>query len=668
MSQQGKNAKREGARSHELYMLQALNRVVNAITGQGQPPAPSGIATEATLQAVLTAVDSMRDYEVRLVTDSDSPEVTWLEVRYWDVQTGALGAPEYYLPGSSVPGTPTGAITYIPTSTLLSQILAELQSIVGFYHIENDDDIISTGLDLPTNINLLYGEYDSGEGTQWERIQIDEEGRLLGLDNIRSWIETLNAKFNSLGQKASGASTPVVLSTEQEVILNAIKTAIEALDLDADSLSQEATQLLVKSVLDAIKLDTANLDVTLSSRLNTLGRKAETASAPVVLSNEDFASLEAIRVAVQNLDVDLDGIATEVTLAALLAAFNAKDFASQTTLASVLTTLQTIDSTVATETTLAALNAKLNTLGQKASAASAPVVLSTEQEAILEAIKTSVDNIDIDLGTGGLALETTQVAIENLITSTNALLTTIDADTSNLDVLLSTRASDASVLATNALLTTIDGILDAIKVDTGNLVVDLAAIEVLITSTNSLLTTIDAVLDAIKVDTGNILLDTTAIKNAVEILDNAVGTNGTAHGASQQGVRALGSDGTNDQQLLTDANGRLQVDIVGGSTSGGALEATQLLVEDHVGNIETQLTAKSITPNLIRTTASGSIPSGSYSFTIANVGAADADILGGTDNLKAGETVSFDAGALNNTYGAIAYDATGTELLITYNS
>jgi len=42
-----------------------------------------------------------------------------------------------------------------------------------------------------------------------------------------------------------------------------------------------------------------------------------------------------------------------------------------------------------TETTLALLNAKLNSLGQKASVDSAPFVLSTEQEAILEDIKTS---------------------------------------------------------------------------------------------------------------------------------------------------------------------------------------------------------------------------------------------------------------------------------------
>jgi hypothetical protein len=206
-------------------------------------------------------------------------------------------------------------------------------------------------------------------------------------------LSSLNSKFNTLGQKASAASAPVVLSTEQEVILDAIKTAVENIDSDLGTggLNLEVTQLLVKAVLDAIKLDTANLDVALSTR------------------------------------------ATEATLASLLTAFNAEDFA--------------------TETTLLALNAKLNSLGQKASAASAPVVLSTEQEVILDAIKTAVENIDSDLGTGGLNLEATQLLVK--------------------------------------------AVLDNIKIDTAAMVVDLAAIE-------TLLTTIDAVLDTIKLDTANL--------------------------------------------------------------------------------------------------------------------------------------------------------------------
>ena len=50
------------------------------------------------------------------------------------------------------------------------------------------------------------------------------------------------------------------------------------------------------------------------------------------------------------------------------------------------------------------------------------------------------------------------------------------------------------------------------------------------------------------------------------------------------------------------------------------------------------------------------------SISIANVGTANGTVKGVT--LKPGETVSFDAGTLNNTLDVIDYVATGTEFLI----
>ena len=126
---------------------------------------------------------------------------------------------------------------------------------------------------------------------------------------------------------------------------------------------------------------------------------------------------------------------------------------------------------------------------------------------------------------------------------------------------------------------------------------------------------------------------------------------------------------------LLDTDGHLQVDILSGGGGGDASAANQtsMITElqqieaELAGGIDVSMAAVTVTPNLVRSTGAGTIPSGARSFSIANVGSADADILGGTNNLKTGEVVNFDAG-LNNTYGAVAYDATGTELLITYNS
>ena len=52
---QGDNGKRD--KSNDLYVLQALNRIVNAIAGVGLPPSPTGIATEQTLSDFATAND-----------------------------------------------------------------------------------------------------------------------------------------------------------------------------------------------------------------------------------------------------------------------------------------------------------------------------------------------------------------------------------------------------------------------------------------------------------------------------------------------------------------------------------------------------------------------------------------------------------------------------------
>lgn len=72
------------------------------------------------------------------------------------------------------------------------------------------------------------------------------------------------------------------------------------------------------------------------------------------------------------------------------------------------------------------------------------------------------------------------------------------------------------------------------------------------------------------------------------------------------------------------------------------------------------------TANFLRPTGTnGSISAGVYSVSFASVGTGDA-IVGGMV-LKPGETLNFDAGAVNNTIGAITYNTTtnpGAELII----
>lgn len=174
-----------------------------------------------------------------------------------------------------------------------------------------------------------------------------------------------------------------------------------------------------------------------------------------------------------------------------------------------------------------------------------------------------------------------------------------------------------------------------------------------------------------------------AVETAVQTFDAQNGTDLAAiltalqNGDQLANIRSnTAKDGSGTALYpLLDADGHLQVDILSGGGGGDASAANQLsmitelqqIEAELAGGIDVSMAAVTVTPNLVRATGAGTIASGARSFSIANLGAADADILGGTNNLKVGEVVNFDAG-LNNTYGAVAYDATGTELLITYNN
>ena len=68
------------------------------------------------------------------------------------------------------------------------------------------------------------------------------------------------------------------------------------------------------------------------------------------------------------------------------------------------------------------------------------------------------------------------------------------------------------------------------------------------------------------------------------------------------------------------------------------------------------------TANIKRSNSTGTVAAGTFSVSFANTGLANATV--NLISLKPGETINFDAGALNNTLNAIPYDATGTELLI----
>ena len=76
------------------------------------------------------------------------------------------------------------------------------------------------------------------------------------------------------------------------------------------------------------------------------------------------------------------------------------------------------------------------------------------------------------------------------------------------------------------------------------------------------------------------------------------------------------------------------------------------------------------TPGILRPTTSGNVNTAAatfFSVSVANVGLANGTVLSGV-TIKPGEVLNFSADAINNFFTSFAYDATGTEFVITYIS
>ena len=83
MAGQGRNPKRQTGKSYELYQLQALNRIVEALSESG---GGAGLATEATQLSVLSAIStgSSQDGEILLVRDTGDSDVVVQQITIWN--------------------------------------------------------------------------------------------------------------------------------------------------------------------------------------------------------------------------------------------------------------------------------------------------------------------------------------------------------------------------------------------------------------------------------------------------------------------------------------------------------------------------------------------------------------------------------------------------------
>ena len=98
---------------------------LNIVTDAGG--APAGIATEVTLQAVLTAVNQHQDWEPRLVIDQGNGDQVVCQIIEYDEQTTTYSY--IYKDVNGAPYVPTGPIKYINPEALLTLIQAELVAL-----------------------------------------------------------------------------------------------------------------------------------------------------------------------------------------------------------------------------------------------------------------------------------------------------------------------------------------------------------------------------------------------------------------------------------------------------------------------------------------------------------------------------------------------------------
>jgi len=130
-------------------------------------------------------------------------------------------------------------------------------------------------------------------------------------------------------------------------------------------------------------------------------------------------------------------------------------------------------------------------------------------------------------------------------------------------------------------------------------------------------------------------------------------------------VNILGRDGNTRAKVTGQEELLVSVGSIS-PTAGLATEATLLSVDSNAAQLVTNTTPVNRTPSVANFTGPGSTTAGVYSFSIANVGAADGTVYGVT--IPAGMTLNFDGGPLNNTLSSISFDATGTRFIITYIS
>jgi hypothetical protein len=252
-------------------------------------------------------------------------------------------------------------------------------------------------------------------------------------DSISITADEINVQLTHSG----GTPDSVRIGDGTEIL--AINAANEATVHDADVLAQ-VTLLVAKDYATQTTL------AALNAKFAALGQGLMAGSVPVVIASDQSALVISNITGTVSLPTGASTEAKQDTIISAFTTLNAKDFATQTT--------------------LTALNGKFSSLGQKTSANSAPVVLSSEQEVILTAISGYLNTLASTVGGTEVQVDLVSIgtaATEATLASVNNKLPTTLGQQNSAGSLSVVLASDQSKL--NTALSVVDfldaGLLDA---------------------------------------------------------------------------------------------------------------------------------------------------------------------------------------------------------------
>lgn len=214
--------------------------------------------------------------------------------------------------------------------TSLSNIEGQLPATLGQKTMANSFAVVIASDQSALDVNDISGTVSLPTGASTEAKQDDIITELQSIDGKDFATETtlaaLDAKFNSLGQKASAASAPVVLSSEQQTILDDMRTALQLLDnavngsnqldvalADLGGAATEATLSSIDGKDFATETSLSSVDGKLPA---TLGQKTKAASLAVTLASDE----DALGVSIQAPDGSTAGTASVATTVGTLTA------------------------------------------------------------------------------------------------------------------------------------------------------------------------------------------------------------------------------------------------------------------------------------------------------------------------------------------------------------